>query len=163
MRLIDIASEYRLAADHLVDMEIPENAIADTLEGMAGEFEDKAKAVAAVILDLESEAKTQMEYAKRLNERAKSRQSRADWLRKYLGDQMQRVGIAEIADPVIPVKRVKTPAAVIISDTESVPDDFCTFKSTKTPDKRAIKSMIEGGGRVNWATLSQGSRLKIGG
>lgn len=162
MKLIDLANEYHEAAERMADMGLPDEAIADTLEGMAGDFEDKAKAVASVILSLEAEAKAQNEFAKRLQDKAKTGQARAEWLRKYLADQLHRVGKDSISDPILPVRIVPNPESVIVPDVSAVPDKFIVVKETRHADKKAIKAILKAGQKVNWASLSRGERLKIG-
>lgn len=46
--LYNLATEYRAAADRLHDIDVPEEVIADTLEGLAGEVEAKSTNVAFV-------------------------------------------------------------------------------------------------------------------
>ena len=53
--LYELAAEYREAAHRLADTDLDEQTIADTLDGMAGELEQKAIAVAMVIRNIKAE------------------------------------------------------------------------------------------------------------
>ena len=56
-KLYEISGRYQAALDSLTDNpDIPEDAIRDTLEGLEGEFEEKAIAVAAAIKNLAAES-----------------------------------------------------------------------------------------------------------
>ena len=97
--LYQIAATYSDAAERMTDLGLPEDVIRDTLEGMAGELQEKATSVGQVIRNLESLAQ-QIEQAERqMRERRKALESRADWLRGYLLANMERTGITVIESP----------------------------------------------------------------
>ncbi len=50
--LYKLADEYLAIAKAMVDQELPDEVIADTLEGASGEIEEKAWNVAAMILSI---------------------------------------------------------------------------------------------------------------
>ena len=56
MPLYQLADEFIAIAKALADQEMPEEVIADTLEGASGELEQKAWNIAALILQLDAEA-----------------------------------------------------------------------------------------------------------
>ena len=85
LRLYQIADDYLTALEALAEMEdLPPEAIADTLEGLAGTFQDKAANVAAYIRTLDAEAAA-LEDARQAMERRQSALERhAARLRDYL-------------------------------------------------------------------------------
>ena len=48
MKLYEIAAEYQAFLDAVEAGEIPEEAIGDTLDGIVGEFDQKADNIAAI-------------------------------------------------------------------------------------------------------------------
>ena len=103
LRLYQIADDYLNALEALAELEdLPPEAIADTLEGLAGTFEDKAANVAAYIRTLDAEA-TAIEDARKAMERRQSALERhAARLRDYLKGQMERTGIPRVKTPGCP-------------------------------------------------------------
>lgn len=72
--------------------EIPEEAIADTLEALDGEFDDKADDIACYIKSLLSEKQAIKAEADALLERAAAKQGKADSLTNYLYQQFKARG-----------------------------------------------------------------------
>ena len=54
--LYELAGEYRAAAEQLADLDLPPEVVADTLEGLAGDLEQKATNVALFARNLEATA-----------------------------------------------------------------------------------------------------------
>lgn len=162
MKLYEITEQYREALDELATFDISQEEIADTLSALHGDLSEKAKAVAAMALNLEAEAAAANEHAKRLATRGKSLQKKSDSLRAYLLEQMQRAAIDKFDDPVLPISVCKNPVSVWLDD-DAVPDEWRSAPKKPAPDKRAIKEALsEGALECNWARLERSSRVKIG-
>lgn len=56
MKLYEISENYRAFMAAVDAGEIPEDAVADTLDGIEGAFDDKADAIACLIKELRLEA-----------------------------------------------------------------------------------------------------------
>ena len=84
MTLYDIADNYRSFFDAVEAGEIPEDAIAGTLEAINGEFDNKVDNIACMIKNWLTLANGQREEAKKLMDLAKDNEKRAehwkDWL-----------------------------------------------------------------------------------
>lgn len=90
---------YKAAAQlsDLLDQVDPETGeLPEGLDAARLIVEDKAKAVAAYILEERARADSVEAHAKRLIEKAKSVNKRADWLQQYLIDNMLATGIFQI-------------------------------------------------------------------
>ena len=57
MNLYEISVDYRRFQEQVESGEIPEEAIADTLEAIEGNFDDKVDSIACIIKSLLAEAK----------------------------------------------------------------------------------------------------------
>ena len=81
--LYDIAAEYRQTADKLADLDLDEQTIADTLEGMSGALEVKAQNVVMFARNLEATATAIKEAETAMAARRKAIENRAAGLRRY--------------------------------------------------------------------------------
>jgi Siphovirus Gp157 len=163
MNLYQISSEYRQQLAALADLELPPEAVADTVEGMQGDLENKLRAVIAYSLELDITATGAAEAAKRMQERAKTLQGRVDYLRAYALKAMQDTGIGEVATSEFAAKVAKKPAAVNVIDPALIPPAFMRQAEPPppAPDKTAIGAALKAGAIVPGCELVQGFRLAI--
>ncbi len=161
--LYELSQTYREALDVLTDpeLDLPNEVIADTLEGLQGTLEDKAIAVAQFFKNLEATAVAIKEAEQRMSQRRKAIESRVASMKTYLKDSMESCGITRIESPWFALSIAKNPAAVDILDEDSLPDDFVEIVTTRKVDKIAIKQAIESGAEVPGAVLTRGTRLAI--
>lgn len=162
LRLYQIADDYLTALDALAELDdLPPEAIADTLEGLAGTFQDKAANVAAYIRTLEAEAAAIAEARKAMEQRQSALERHAGRLRDYLKGQMERTGIPRVKNPWIAVRVQPNPPSVVIEDETMLPDRFkqpvTTLKLLKSDIARALKA----GEPVFGAHLQTTNRLII--
>lgn len=160
MTLYQISEQYREAAAAMADLDLPEEAIRDTLEGMAGELEAKATNVAKFIRNLETNADAIAEAAKQMTERAKRVQNRAESLRKYLQFHMEQTGITRIECPYFTLAIKTNPPAVHVESEQDIPADYWKPQPPKL-DKAAIAKDLKAGADIPGAYLTQGQRLEI--
>jgi acetylglutamate synthase len=163
LTLYEISQTYREALDVLTDpeLDLPNEVIADTLEGLQGSLEDKAIAVAQFFKNLEATAVAIKEAEQRMSQRRKAIENRVASLKTYLKDSMESCGITRIESPWFALSIAKNPLAVDITDEDSLPDEFVEIVTTRKVDKTAIKKAIEAGTEVPGAALTRGTRLAI--
>ena len=163
--LYDVAAEFRQQEQLLADLDLDDQAMADTLESIAWPVEQKARAVAAVIGNMDAAAEMVKAFAKRKADEAKAMQSRADYLRKYLLNNMVACGISEIkATDGSLTLRVKTnPASTVIDDLSLIPAQYLRFGPAPppAPDAMKIKAAIKAGIPVPGAHLEHAVKLEI--
>jgi hypothetical protein len=87
MRLYEITDNYKA----LLDLDIDEQTLADTLESIEGEFEDKADAICHVIANLDADIEALDSEAKRLQARKNTFSNRKDSLKSYLRSHMELI------------------------------------------------------------------------
>jgi Siphovirus Gp157 len=147
-----LAQEYQAAARALADTDLDDQTITDTLDGMAGDLEDKAIASIMVARD-----------GKRQAARAKAIQARADRIRDFVLATMQASGIQKINSTRLSLAVRQNPPSVVILDADLVPTEFRLPPPEPVapgPDKKAIKAAIEAGQSLAWATLTRTNRLE---
>lgn len=109
MKLYELAEEYN-ELNALLDQEDTDpQAVADTLESLAGEFEEKADNIACLIKDCLSDAEALKNEAAALEARHKAKKAKADRLMDYLYQQMSAVGRKELETPRNLLKIKSTP------------------------------------------------------
>ena len=166
LTLYQIVGEFREASQQLAELDIPEEALRDTLESMQCAIEVKSKAVAAQVLNLEAMAEAVDNAAKAMKERAAKIQRRADWIREYLRANMTACGITKIEAVEFVLSIKKNPPAVVIDDETAIPDDYKRIPEpppppVAKPDKKLIAQAIKDGFVVPGAHMEQGTRLAI--
>ena len=99
MKLYEISADYQRFQEQIESGEIPEEAIADTLEAIEGEFDDKVDNIACIIKSLLAEAKEIKSERDALDGRMKQKQKTADRLTKSLKDEMLFSGRTKVETP----------------------------------------------------------------
>ena len=161
--LYQIAQQYRQDLEALAELDLDADTLRDTIEGMAGDVEQKLRAVIAYSLELDITATGAAEAAKRMQERAKSLDKRVEWLRGYALQAMQATGIGEVATDEFCAKVAKKPASVQITDAALIPAAYMRTPEPPPPqpDKKAIAEVLKSGAAVPGCELQQGYRLAI--
>lgn len=160
--LYELASEYRDAHERMEAAGFDDQTIVDTLDGMAGDLEEKAIAVAKFARNLEAEAAAIDKAIMAMHYRAQALDDRANSLRKYLMDAMIAAGVRKVSCPYFVVSVRDTPAYVVIDDEASIPARFLVQpeQPPPRPDKRAIAEALKVEPQP-WAHLEKSTRLDI--
>lgn len=162
MKLIEHVAEHNEAARKLADMDLPADAVKDTLESMTGALEVKARSVAGFILGVEADARARREHAEKVLAKAKAEENRAASMREYLHYCMISAGITEIKGPEFTLRIRDNPAKVVVDRDESVPADYWVdVPATQRLDKQLVKQAIKDGYDVPGCRLERGTRLEV--
>jgi hypothetical protein len=163
MKLFTLAQQYR-ELEALVDSdEVPAEVILDTLEGIKGEFEDKAVAVAQMVLTLKAQSEAVAAVAKAQAERAARIEKRMESLKHYLLLQLQVVGRERIETDELVIRRQNNPPSVYVTNEYAVPKEYWVQPPAPPPriDKLAIKEAIEAGTEVDGCFIERGEHVRI--
>ena len=162
LTLYQLADEYLAAFDALADMEeLPPDAIADTLAGLAGTFQDKAVAVAAYLKTLEAEAAAIAEARKAMERRETALTRHALRLRNYLKQEMERTGLLRLDHPYLALRVQANPPAVVVEDETMLPARFTETVTAVKVLKAEIGKALKAGETVFGAHLERTTRLVI--
>jgi hypothetical protein len=161
--LYEIAALYREDAAKLADLDLDEQTLIDTLEGLSGELEVKAQNVVMFARNLEATAAAIKEAEAQMAARRKAIENRAAGLRLYVKTSMQVAGVSKIECPYFKLAIQNNPPAVDVFEADTVPSEFWIQPETppKVLDKKAIAVAIKGGAEVPGAKLSQSQRLVV--
>lgn len=162
-QLYVLANDYRSAADRLTDLDIDDQTIADTLEGMSGELEVKCQNVAMMVRNIEASAAAIKEAEAAMAARRKALEKRAERVRDYLLANMIVSGVQRIECPYFCLTVRDNPLAVEIYEPGLVPAEFTIQPPPPpaAPDKKAIAGALKAGIDVPGCKLTRGQRLDI--
>ena len=167
MKLYEIADTYRAFMAAVDAGEIPEDAVADTLDGIEGEFEQKADNIACLIKELRLEAQAIKEEADNLYYRQKQKQARADWLARYLQANMQAMGNGKIETARNRISIKKNPISCKILDADTLLGflnlhhmEDC-IKREVSIKKRELLARMKDGEEIPGAELEASERIEI--
>ena len=163
MSLYVLADEYRAAAEALADLELPAQAVQDTLEGLSGALEQKATNVAMFARNLEATAEAIKAAEADMAARRKALETRARAIRYYLQTNMAKVGITRIESPYFTLAIQANPASVVVEDEDMIPSQLMRVPepTPPVPDKKAIADLLKSGASVPGCRLDRTTRLVI--
>lgn len=160
--LYQLAHDFREQLDNLFDPETGEALPAfDEFRVMLG---NKANAVAAYVLNCESDAEQAKNAIKRIKGLQTAYERKAEKLRNYLAENMKTAGIHEIkaADGSFVVKLyVDRDESVVIEDGAFFVPELCNDPKPPEPSKTKIKNAILAGEPVAGAYIVRKDRLTI--
>lgn len=153
-----MTSLYEIANDYakLMDEDFDPEFIADTLSGIEGMLEDKIENCLAVIKNEIAYAESLKAESKKLAERAKSSELRAERIKEYVVASLETAGKKSLKAGVHQVT-VRSPSkSVEITDSGALPSEFVEYETNIKPDKLAIKKQLEAGIEVPGAQIKTG-------
>jgi len=161
--LFTLANEYQEAASRLAELDLDEQTVKDTLEGLAGDLETKSTNVAMFVRNLEAMSEKMKEAEAEIASRRAAIDKRTERVRAYLKENMERVQITKIECPYFALTIQKNPPSVKIIDAGAIPDAYMRIPPVPLPepDKGKIKDALKAGTAVPGCELTQGTSLRI--
>ena len=158
-----LTAEYKAVEAKLEAMDLDAQTIADTLESVSGDFEEKAINVAMFIRNLEASAAAIKQAESDMSDRRKAQEKKAQVMKEYLKDNMQACGKIKIESPYFALTIKKNPSAVVIDVAGAIPSELYTYPVAPEPfpDKKAIADLLKAGEEVYGCHLENGTRLDI--
>lgn len=151
MKLYELTNDYLALLEAIDNDEIPEEAIADTLESITACIEDKADSIACLLKNLDADIVAIKAEEARLAERRKAKEKSHERIKQYLSETLQRAGLDKIETARNRITFRKSESVEVDEDTfikwaEVNRDDLLTYsapKVNKTEVKKALKDGIE--------------------
>ena len=150
MTLYEIANEYQKFLYEVEQGNIPEEAIADTLEGIEGELTAKVDNIACLIKNTNAEIKALADEERALRERRQTKVNMVDRLKKYLVDALTDADIKKV-EGTRAVVSLRNGKSVEVDEGAELADKYLRIKSE--PNKTAIKEALQSGIKVKGAKL----------
>lgn len=160
MNLYEIREEFLALLDAIENGEIPDEAIADTLEGMKGEFDEKIENTACYIKNLKAEADAIRAEENSLKERRQAKEHQIERLKNGMMECMSHLGIKKVEGARARVTiSTRAGASVLISPDAVIPEEY--QRTEVKPDKVALKEALKAGVDIKGVTLVDSRSVTI--
>jgi uncharacterized coiled-coil protein SlyX len=161
--LYEIANEYRADVEKLADLDLPPEVVADTLEGLSGALEAKAKNIGALVKHLDMTIEAMKDAEAQVYKKRKALEARVKAIQDYTLNVLVANDISKIETPFFNLTVAKNPPAVEVYDQSQVPAHFYRQPEPPPPvlDKSSIKEALKYGEDVPGCRLTQSLSLRI--
>lgn len=132
-----------LAAMADTDDEGLKQAIQDTMDGIAGEFGDKADNIVMLRRNIDGEVIAIEAEIDRLTELKRIKVNAVSQIGDYLRRNMEAAEIKSIKRPLFTITLAASPEKVIVDKPDDLPDDLVRVKVVQDPDKKAIAAKLK--------------------
>lgn len=139
----DMAKLQELA--ELNPSESTQEAVAETLELVKGDFNDKAQALTMVLLNQDGDLEALDTEIERLQARRKTIKTRQDNLKEYLRLNMETSGIKKIECPLFVITCAAGRDMIVVDDEDAVPDAYVQVSTVIKPMKKEILDEFKAG------------------
>lgn len=159
--LYELTKEWQSVFDMLLDPEIPEEAIFDTIEMIEIDMDAKADNYAKIIRSVDGDIGKIDAEIKRLQERKLSFANRRDWLKKCLENMMRATGRTKFKTALFSFNIQKNGGVLplVFDSDKPVPEQW---RKPGEADTGKIREYLQGGGTLDFATLGErGESLRI--
>lgn len=167
MTLYEMMTAYKDFLTAVENGDIPEEAIADTLEGIESSIDEKIDNIACMLKSLAAEEAAIKAEEERLAQRRKSKANLQDRLKNYLSDMLLAMGKTEFENPRHKISFRKTPGKVVFDD-EKAFIEWAQVNAASllnygkpTVDKTAIKVALANGAELNGVRIESGQSMTI--
>lgn len=159
LSLYDMNQEWQNVFEMLLDPDIPEDAVYDTLEMIEADMDSKADGYAKIIKSMEGDAAQIDEEIKRLQNRKASISKRKEWMKSKLYDSMKATGRTKFKTALFSYSIQKNGGAEPVDLMGVVPDEWL---KPGEPDTKRIREWLKAGNELPFAVLGdRGDSLRI--
>lgn len=166
MKLYEIAADYENLLELIEMGEIPEEAIADTLESIEAIFEEKADNIACGIKNLLAEIDAIKKEKANLDGRIKAKTKTVERMKAYLSEYLLRVGYSKLETPRNKLSFRKS-EKVMVDDVDAFiewaateHDDLLNYPAPEI-NKTAIKKALAAGETITGAYITESQNIQI--
>ena len=146
MTIYEITNDYLQLMQMMEDPELDPQTLADTMEGIEGELEDKADNYARVMKNMEADLNGIKAEIDRLSTRKKTIENNIKRMKEALQFSMETTGKTKFKTELFSFGIRKNAPAVVMDEPyiENVPERFLKY-SDPTINRSAIKEAIQNG------------------
>lgn len=144
--LYEVTGRVLALQDLMLDEDLDEQTIADTIEAIEGEYEIKLENYCKVIKNLEADVEALAKESKRLTDKKKSLENNIKRLKEAMYGSMKATNTTKVKGELFTVAIQKNGGklpVVVDVPTEELPDDL--VRVVESPDLEAIAKMLENG------------------
>ena len=161
LSLYNIQQEYISLAESIIDNDgLLSEEMEAALQINKDQLESKSQCYGFIVRQLEGECDMIDNEIKRLEAMKKSRGKTVDRLKESVSKAMLLYEIDKIETPTIKISFRKS-ESIEIEEESLIDEKYMTVKTTKTPDKKAIKEAIKAGEIVLGVTLKENQNIQF--
>lgn len=167
MKLYELANDYENLMAAIENGDIPEEALADTLESITSLLDEKADNIACWIKQLIAEAEAIKAEEDKLKARRTAKLKRAERLTEYLAECLTNGGISKLETARNVISFRKNPPAVVFDDENKFiewaqvhADGLLNYGKPKV-DRVAVKVALENGAEIEGFRIESKLNLQI--
>lgn len=161
LSLYNIQQEYISLAESIIDNDgLLSEEMEAALQINKDQLENKSQCYGFIVRQLEGECDMIDNEIKRLEAMKKSRGKTVDRLKESVSKAMLLYEIDKIETPTIKISFRKS-ESIEIEEESLIDEKFMTVKTTRTPNKTAIKEAIKNGEIVLGVTLKQNQNIQF--
>ena len=158
--LYELTNEFKELLFLAETEDLDEQTLADTLESLGCELEDKADGYAKVIRELEGQASTLKSEIDRLSNRKRLIENNIKRMKSSLQEAMKVSGKPKFKTSLFSFNIVKNGGKQPLDIYDKVPEEYSVVKLE--PDKDKIRQALESGEELPFAILQErGESLRI--
>lgn len=159
LSLYEMSQEWENVFEMLLDPDVPEEAIFDTIEMIEADMDTKADGYAKIIKSMDGDTAQIDAEIKRLQNRKTSISNRQKALKQRLYDTMKATGRTKFKTPLFSFAIQQNGGARPVALTDVVPAEWL---KPGDPDTKRIREYLEAGHELPFATLEdRGESLRI--
>lgn len=160
--LYSMTAEWEEVFNMLLDPEIPEDAIFDTIDMIEADMDEKADSYAKIIRRMEGDEKIIQEETRRLRDRAAAIANRRGRMKASLEEMMRTTGRTKFKTALFSFNIQKNGGAaplVFLTPVDQIPAEW---RKPGEPDTVRIRQALESGAECPFAALGErGESLRI--
>lgn len=157
--LYEMSKEWENVFEMLLDPDVPEEAIFDTIEMIEADMDTKADGYAKIIKSMDGDTAQIDAEIKRLQNRKTSISNRQKALKQRLYDTMKATGRTKFKTPLFSFAIQQNGGARHVDLTDVVPAEWL---KPGDPDTKRIREYLEAGHELPFAILAdRGESLRI--
>jgi len=161
MNLYQMSSQYQSLMQNIIESDEITVEQLQSIESVNDSIEEKAKAMGALIKNMEAEYKAIQEAIMTMEERAIILNNKIENIKDYLKINLEKCEIKEVKSPWFDIKIKMNPASVVIKDENLIPTEY--FKETlmRKVDKSLISQSLKNNIMIPGVLLERRTRLEI--
>lgn len=158
MKLYEYTQDYL----HLLEIseELDQDVLIDTIESITESVEEKAENIAKIIRTFEAEVKILKAEEERLAAKRKTHENKVNYLKKYLFEQLEAMGINKIKRPLFTISIQNNPPSVDVINPDEIPSHLWNHPEPVL-DKKRILSLLKEGDDIPGVAMKTSKGLRI--
>lgn len=162
MTMYELSGDWLTLMEMLEDPDADEQAIKDTLEGIEGAIEDKADKYAMIISNMKADGEKIKAEEKRLADRRRILDNRADYLKGILTETMYLTGKTRFKTALYSFNIQRNPPTVVIDATlAEIPEEYLVYADPIVNKKQLMVDIRSGKDLDGIAHIEQSESLRI--